>query len=116
MADIAARSGIKIASSNNYDFDCVEGRLYWFEVFYDTGATGDVTVQQGGDDIKDSAGNVIFQAATLPTNPAASMVINETGNARGFDLRCSGRKIRFVAGTISGDAYIRFGEVAHGRS
>ena len=108
------RNGIKIESSTSYDFDVIQGRIYGFEVFYDTSATATVTVSQGGFD--DSGGTELFQEATLPLDPTAAMAITATGVARGFDLRATAKKMRFTSGVVSGDIYLRFQEVAHGRS
>lgn len=110
MATIRGYSGMALSSSNDFDFEVIKGRLYWFEVFYASGATLTVTVKQLSPD------KSTYQNATLPSNPAADMVITASGVARGFDLRATGTTIRFSCGVLSGAANISFGEVQHGRS
>lgn len=110
MANIVFDGKIQALSSNNYDHRVVEGRLYYFEVFYASGATGTITAKQLSPD------GVTYQDATLPTDPTAAMAITATGVARGFDLRATSKVIRLAAGTISGDVRLVIGEVAHGRS
>lgn len=110
MADIEQLKRVAITANGNYDYKTVPGRLYFFEVFY-AGGTGTFTVSQEAPD------KTTFQNATLPSNPAADMVITATGVSRGFDLRATGDKIRFTVSSASTlEAYISIGEIAHGRS
>ena len=110
MALVKLEPSQPVTANNDYYFDTVPGRLYFFNLGYLSG-TATVTVKK-----RIGYSGTDYANYKLPSDPTADMALAATGTETGYDIRATSNRIIFtVASASSLSLKIDIGDVHNGR-
>ena len=110
MALVKLEPSQPVSADNDYYFDCVAGRLYYFNLGYLAG-TGTVTVKK-----RIGYSGTSYSNYKLPSDPTANMALAATGTETGYDIRATSNRVIFTVSSASTlSLKVDIGDVANGR-